>query len=171
MEFRFVNMGSQEWTVARQLRYTLFFEPMKLPVSLMDDEDEECGMHLVAIESGSVIGYGRLNALDDRDYQVSQMVVEPQWQGRGVGRQILNHLADRVRSAGGRTLRLAARTSVIEFYLKAGFQRVGDAFPSQKTGIPHACMMLSLNNSRSCAQREITEIRIHVFLTRYPVTV
>lgn len=45
-----------------------------------------------------------------------------------------------------RVRRLKAKLSAISFYQATGFQKNGNVFPSEKTGIPHTNMTLIINN-------------------------
>lgn len=144
MELRFVTYGSAEWADARQLRYSLFFQPMGLSLSVLDDGEEQAAMHLVALAGNRVVGYGRLYPLENGEYRLSQMVVTPACQGQGIGRQILQYLVNQVRASSGSILRLDARKTAVGFYSKAGFQQVGEVFLSSRTGIPHVTMVMRL---------------------------
>jgi aralkylamine N-acetyltransferase len=74
-----------------------------------------------AFDGNTLIGFGR--ALSDGEYQsaIYDMVVAPEYQGRGVGKAILTALMDKI--ACGRTL-LYAVPGKEEFYKKMGFARL-----------------------------------------------
>jgi ribosomal-protein-alanine N-acetyltransferase len=67
--------------------------------------DADCDAHpagiLVAEEDGRVIGYvtTRLNA-ESRLGWIPNLAVDPTWQGRGLGRQLLEAALDYLRDAG-----------------------------------------------------------------------
>ena len=91
-----------------------------------------------------MIAYGQLVFKGDRVYRVCQMVVQPKYQGQGLGRSILVFLIDRAKQEGAISLTLNARLTAVGFYQKLGFQAYGKPFPSSTTGIPHITMNKSL---------------------------
>ena len=70
VQTHFVKFGSQAWGEARRIRYSVFFEPHDLPLSVMDDSQETDAIHLVAIEVSQVVGYGRLFDLGHGQFQI-----------------------------------------------------------------------------------------------------
>lgn len=54
---------------------------------------------VVADRDGEIIGVARCDRMDSREAEVA-VVVEDAWQGRGLGRILVAHLADRARDAG-----------------------------------------------------------------------
>jgi predicted GNAT family N-acyltransferase len=139
----FVGYGSPPWQEARALRYALFFQPHRLPPSVMDDAHEAHATHLVAQEGGRVVGYGRLFYLEDGVAQISQMVVSPAHQGRGIGMRLLHGLLDCAAADEARSFELSARLPAIRFYTRAGFQPCGEVYASDKTGVLHVKMTLT----------------------------
>lgn len=149
MRFQFVTPGSREWHEARELRHASFFRPLGLPLSVMDDDEEPNGAHLVALIDGGVVGYGRLFDLGAGEFHLSQLVVAPDHRGKGIGSALLRALVGKARNDGGAVVKLAARVTAVSFYKAAGFHQVGDVFPSGKTGIPHVNMVLDIDRGEA----------------------
>jgi hypothetical protein len=145
LDIRFVEHGSREWHEGRALRHKLFYQALGHPQSVMDDDQEHHSAHLVVQENGKVIGYGRLFDHGAGEFQISQMAVDTDRQGRGIGKTILNRLISQAFDGGAKCIWLNARVSAVKFYEKAGFRPRGKAFPSEKTGIPHIKMNLTLD--------------------------
>jgi putative acetyltransferase len=85
------------------------------------------GTFLVARAGGRAVGCGALRKLDETSAEVKRMYVEPELQGRGVGRQILEALEAAARDLG--TSRLVLETGIyqaeaIALYRRAGFRPV-----------------------------------------------
>ena len=140
-----VLTGSPEWQDARDLRYAVFFAVHHLPYSVMDDRHEAGAFHLVAKEGERVVGYGRLAGLGSGRYEISQMVVDPGRQRKGIGRSLLDSLLRRADQAGAGEITLNARVGAVPFYERAGFIQSGGCFLSQTTGVPHVPMRKRLN--------------------------
>jgi len=68
--------------------------------------------------------------------------VFPSWVGCGVGLCLLEAAQDSARRRGHTMLQLSAQTQAAEFYARAGFVAVGDAY--QEAGIPHVAMQKAL---------------------------
>lgn len=60
--------------------------------------------------------------------QFRKLATAPDVQGKGYGRQMMQHLAEVSRSKGVRTLWCNARDTAETFYLKLGYQRTSDVF-------------------------------------------
>lgn len=71
------------------------------------------------------------------EFQIYQMVVEPKYQGQGLGRQILQALIEAATAQGASLVTLNARVTKMLFYQKSGFEPVGEVFASSSTGIAH----------------------------------
>jgi len=83
----------------------------------------------------AVIGTGRLTK-----GVISQMAIRTDYQNKGIGKQILNHLVEVCRNKEIKTVRLSARETAIGFYEKNNFKTIGEKYPSKKTGIVHQQM-------------------------------
>ncbi|MCL4327514.1 MAG: GNAT family N-acetyltransferase [Candidatus Thermoplasmatota archaeon] len=82
------------------------------------------GMSLVALESHAVLGYAIAIGIDEEDADVESIAVDPLYQGRGVGKQLLLALEDLMRSRGYIRSVLEVReknVSAISMYRKNGY--------------------------------------------------
>lgn len=137
MKITIIDRGSPYYEDALALRYSLFFEKYNLPREVLFDEDESTALHCALVEVDELIAYGRLNCRGDSLCQISQMVVDPQYQNRGYGMMILKRLVSIANEKDGRSISLNARMHAVGFYQKAGFTSVGEAFRSKRTGVEH----------------------------------
>ena len=85
--------------------------------------------HYVAARAGDkLVGYAgiaRLGLLQPHEYEVHTIGVDPAYQGRGIGRRLLNELLD---YAAGGVVHLEVRTdnaAAIALYRSVGFTKVG----------------------------------------------
>ncbi|MFN2298533.1 MAG: GNAT family N-acetyltransferase [Anaerolineales bacterium] len=153
MDIRFVEYGSAEWREARALRYAAFYRESGLPESVMDDGQEVKGSHLVAVHSGAVVGYGRLNDLGDGQFYISQMVVAPHHRGKGIGSKLLGCLIINAKKAGAELVLLSARLPAASLYERAGFHQEGEVLTSEKTGVSHIRMKLAVKGESNIKGR------------------
>jgi len=139
LTFRDVAAGSALHLQALALRHRIFFQPFGVPLEKVPDPQEEKSLHLVVVFGAMAIACGRLTG-DEGAAQISQLVVEPGFQKRGLGSELLRRLVARAGELGATSVYLNARLPLVPFYLRFGFSAVGDVFPSGKTGLPHQRM-------------------------------
>jgi GNAT superfamily N-acetyltransferase len=81
-----------------------------------------------AYDAGRLVGFGRTICDGSVHALVLDMIVLPEYQGRGIGTAILDRLVDRCRTAGIRDVQLFCAKGKAPFYVKNGFsQRPEDA--------------------------------------------
>jgi YbgC/YbaW family acyl-CoA thioester hydrolase len=126
---------------AQPIRTAVFVEEQKIPAELEYDVADAEAVHAVAVNRlGHVLATGRLLAAEEpRTGRIGRMAVHRALRGSGVGRQVLEALADAARARGDTAVMLHAQQSAIGFYLRAGFQPRGEAFV--EAGIPHQEMI------------------------------
>lgn len=76
---------------------------------------------MYSLESNSRIGGASLAYVFD-EYVVRTVAVEKKYQGQGLGRKLVEHVIDKVKSCGGKRVYLNAK--VPGFYKKLGFEIV-----------------------------------------------
>lgn len=130
---------------ALELRYELFFKGHDLPFNVLFDEKENASYHVAAFSDDDLIAYGRLSNLGRGEFQVSQLVVSPDFQRKGYGSQVLIKLMQLAEVKGAKSISLNARVSATGIYTKQGFKSVGATFKSKTTGIPHIQMVYHAN--------------------------
>ena len=145
-EIKFVEYDSPEYQAAAQLRYRLFYQEHSISFASIFNSQEKEYLHLAitANRDNQVVAYGRLECINDYEFQISQMVVEPQYQRQGLGTLILEKLSTIAVDKGASTLVLNARVTKILFYQNCGFETVGEVFASSTTGVSHIKMQKSL---------------------------
>lgn len=114
---------------------------VSLPGELLDERfaqkiaalsQADNGRYLVAESEGAIVGHARLDPLPlsaVRHVVHLTIAVHPGWQGRGVGRALLEHLIDWARASSGvEKIELhvrASNTQAQSLYRTMGFEEVG----------------------------------------------
>lgn len=111
----------QEFFDYYDLRWRILRAPWNQPKGSEQDELEGQAIHIIAVENDKIIGCGRAHFNSDEEAQIRYMAVENQWQGRGVGKMILDELEKRVIQKGAKKIILHARENVVRFYERNGF--------------------------------------------------
>ena len=141
-----MNMGTIQkgdilYKKALELRYLLFFKEHNLPEEIINDEKEDKSIHFAISQENELIAYGRLFAINSKEFQISQMLVSPRYQRQGYGEKLLLEIMRTARNQGAKKIMLNARTTAINLYEKLGFKKVGLVYSSKSTGIPHIKMV------------------------------
>ncbi|MFB6130513.1 MAG: GNAT family N-acetyltransferase [Salinigranum sp.] len=128
---------------AMAVREAVFVDEQGIPPGLERDGRESESIHFVAYESGRPVGAARLRPLDGDVGKVERVAVVPAVRGEGWGRRLMDAVESAARRRGMGRLTLHAQASVVGFYDRLGYERVGDVFA--EAGIEHVEMVASLD--------------------------
>ncbi|WP_290664722.1 GNAT family N-acetyltransferase [Ignavibacterium sp.] len=106
------------------LRWRILRAPWNQPKGSEQDELEGRAIHIIAVENNKIVGCGRAHFNSDEEAQIRYMAVENEWQGKGVGKLILDELEKRVIEKGAKKIILHARENVVKFYERNGYKLV-----------------------------------------------
>ena len=119
------------------LRHKVFVEEQGVPRELEIDEDDETAVHIVALEDGALVGTCRVLKADERA-KFGRLVVARAARGRGIGAALLAEAERRARTMGCERMVLAAQTSAMGLYERAGYTARGEVYLD--AGIEHVTM-------------------------------
>lgn len=106
------------------LRWRILRAPWNQPKGSEQDELEGEAIHIVVIDKDKIVGCGRAHFNTEDEAQIRYMAVENHWQGKGIGKLILDELEKRVLGKGAKKIILHARENVVRFYQKSGYKVV-----------------------------------------------
>ena len=109
------------------LRWRILREPWNQPKGSEQDELEGQAIHIIAIDGDKIVGCGRAHFNTEDEAQIRYMAVENEWQGKGVGKLILDELERRVLEKGAKKIVLHARENVVRFYEKNGYNIIKES--------------------------------------------
>jgi predicted GNAT family N-acyltransferase len=138
VDFRLVAHGSSEYDRTLDLRMRVLRAPLGLVFDAKDLAREAGDLHLAAFDSGRLIACLVLTPQTGSAIKMRQVAVEPDRQGSGIGRRLVEGSEEVAREHGYREMVLNARDSAVPFYLHLGYQLVGEPFI--EVTIPHRRM-------------------------------
>ncbi len=114
----------QEFFDYYDLRWRILRAPWYQPKGSEQDELEGQAIHIIAVENEKIIGCGRAHFNNNEEAQIRYMAVEKDWQGKGIGKKILDELENKVIEKGAKKIILHARENVVNFYKRNGYKVV-----------------------------------------------
>jgi GNAT superfamily N-acetyltransferase len=100
-------------------------------------EQIQDGRVFVAESDGAVVGFAALLPRSDGKMEMDGLFVEPDRQGRGIGRALVEHSAEFARATGSPALHVIGNPHAEGFYLRCGFALVG----ATRTRFGHASLL------------------------------
>jgi predicted GNAT family N-acyltransferase len=105
------------------LRWRILRAPWHQPAGSEKDDSEASCHHVIAVsDDGSIVGVGRLQFNSDDEAQIRYMAVEPAYEGRDIGRQIVTALESFAFEKERRKIVLDAREPAVGFYQRLGYE-------------------------------------------------
>lgn len=142
MIIRTIQTESREYEQMAALRLEVLLRPVGVPLSYIDPVKEKHDILIGAFVAARMIGCCVLTQKEAGVVQLRQMAVTPDWQGKGVGAAIVEYAEKEARKKGFTRLIMHARSNVVPFYEKSGYQVVGDPF--DEVGVEHRLMQKDL---------------------------
>lgn len=141
-ECRLLEFGTAVQKESIQLRREVLRIPLGLDFEQGDLDAESDQYHIACMDGSKVIGILLLKPLDNGVLKMRQVAVSAAIQGQGTGSQMVRFSESWAREQGYTFVELHARKTAVDFYLRLGYQVVGDEFA--EVGIPHLKMIKSL---------------------------
>jgi len=131
-----IEFATPEYDEAVHLRYEVLRRPLGLdftPEQLAAEYDD---VHLAGFDGmGRLVGYLCLTPLNNDEVKMRQVAVAPEWQGKGVGKKLVAASEELAKHLNFKRMTMHARETAVPFYLRLGYQTVGEQF--EEVTIPH----------------------------------
>ena len=139
-----VDFGSGRYDELVELRYKVLLEPLGLKFLDLHRAKEISYLHIACLDNleNKIVGGLMLIPLDDKNIRMMQVAVAPEYQGKGVGRSLVEYAEKRAKKAGFSKIIMHAMLSVVSFYEKMGYKQEGEIF--DESGITFAKMVKPL---------------------------
>jgi ribosomal protein S18 acetylase RimI-like enzyme len=140
MEFTWIDINHPLYQSERKLRFELLYQPFGF-FELEEFPGEDKCLHLVAVIDHKVIGCVLFHPEGDTG-RMQQLAVSSEHQARGVGRQLVQALEERLVRDGFKSLYKEVRLPVVEFFEKVGYSSDSDVY--ERSGLDHRRMKKDL---------------------------
>ncbi len=109
------------------------------------DETDKLAYHIVAFMEDKIVGCGRLfEADEDGTYHIGRIAVLNSYRGNGIGYEIMKRIeVFSKENLNAVTLELSAQKRALDFYIKLGYETVGDEYLEEN--YPHYYMRKTIN--------------------------
>ena len=108
-------------------------------------EGDEAAVHFGGSVQGELVSVVSVFSHEHQQMRLRKFAILPEFQGRGYGSSLINHIIDYLEGTSTHKLWCDARQEAIPFYLKQGFVEHGDAF--LKSGVSYIRMYRHLKNA------------------------
>jgi N-acetylglutamate synthase-like GNAT family acetyltransferase len=128
------------------LRYDVLRAGLPRDAAYFPGDRDATTVHLAAHSNGKVIACATIliNQWDGQPaFQLRGMAVDPAWQGKSIGRTLLDEVHRTAINAGVKILWANARVPAAQFYCKNGWEIVSEQFEIPTAG-PHYKMVRRL---------------------------
>lgn len=141
VQIRLVQNESERQALYFQ-RWIVLRKPLGLAQGTEQDKYEQEAIPLIATIDNKIVGSVRLRILSSNLGSLGYLAVLSEFQGQGIGKQLVLSLLEVARGKGVKTVRAKVREGAIGFYQKLGFEVREEK--SVFLGIPHIFAYLSL---------------------------
>ena len=139
-----INSTSPKYKPVFDLRDEILRKPLGLSLRNEDMSRDHKNTIFIAEHDNKIIGCVLLEPIDSDTAQLRAMAVYNEWQGKGIGRMLVQALEEYAWQNSYKKIILHARKIIHSFYLSMNYKVVGDEFT--EVGIPHFHMEKSNPN-------------------------
>lgn len=133
-----IDAASPLYTEVWELREEILRKPLGLSLKNEDLSRDNHNAIFIAQADDRVIGCVFLEPLSGGSIQLRAMAVYVHWQGKGIGKLLVQHAESYAWSQGYMRIELHARKVALGFYDSMGYTSYGPEFT--EVGIPHYMM-------------------------------
>ncbi len=139
-----VEFATPECDEILKLRYDILRKPLGLFFDENDISQEYDQIHLGCYKTSNLqlVGCLLLKPIDEAIIKMRQVAVEESFQGKSIGRMLVEHSENWAKNQGFEEMQLHARLTAVPFYEKLNYKIRGDIF--QEVNIDHYFMFKKL---------------------------
>lgn len=144
LEFKVIEHNSKDYWDTVHLRELVLRQPLGMRFSAEELELENHSYHIACYdESHKIIGTAMFVPLSETKLKMRQVVVSEDWQGRGIGKELIEFAENFAQSKGYTLIEANVRQTAMGFYESMDYIKQGKEF--SEVGIPHMKVEKRLN--------------------------
>jgi len=121
------TQGLKDCEDAKLIREIVFIEEQGFKDEF--DNMEALATHIVVYENDMPIATARFFAINNTEiFKIGRIAVKKEYRGQGIGKKIVEHCEEQIKSLGGIKVLISAQVRVLEFYESLGYVAVGDEY-------------------------------------------
>ncbi|WP_338790683.1 GNAT family N-acetyltransferase [Bernardetia sp. MNP-M8] len=145
LEFRVIEHNSKDYWDTVHLRELVLRQPLGMRFSSEELELENNSYHIAVYdETQKIIGAAMFVPLSSTKLKMRQVVVAEDWQGRGIGKELIEFAENFAQSKDYQLIEANVRQTAMGFYESMNYQKQGKEFT--EVGIPHMKVEKKLNS-------------------------
>lgn len=133
-----INTDHLHFTAVFALRDKVLRQPLGLSLYNEDTSGDVEDEIFIALQNEKVIGCVMMKTINAEVQKLRQMAVCTDWQGEGIGAQLVRNAEAAAIQSGIKMISLHAREYAVGFYEKLGYKKEGASF--LEVNIPHFAM-------------------------------
>lgn len=160
MKYSIIKYNSEQYPKMINLRYRILREPLGLTFTEKGLEQDKTDILCVGEDQNIVVACCILSPINEANMQLRQMAVDESYQGKAIGSELIQFAEKVAQEMSFTEIILHARKQAVGFYLKAGYNSVGDEFT--EVGIPHLKMkkeisLIMENNNWEIEKKQVLD--------------
>lgn len=162
-------VSEEDFIAYHQVRFEQLRKPWaQAKGSEVDDLENQSVHRMVVDQKGNVAAVGRLHKTSCFVAQIRFMAVSDKYQGRGLGKIVLNALEHEAAIQGVETIELNAREVALNFYQACDYQLLNEAHTLYGE-VKHFAMVKQINRIENSSSTWLTELK-QVWHSTIPVS-
>lgn len=138
MDIRLAEHGTRDYWEAVKLRDQVLRQPLGLAFTDNELAAEADQLHFLGYMDRKAVACAVLQWVTPVVAKMRQVAVRRDFQNQGLGRRLVESFEDEALRRGFHEIVLHAREVAVPFYLRLGYEVVGDPF--EEIGLPHQRM-------------------------------
>ena len=138
IEIKEINHKAVEYEQLLHFRNRLLRQPLGLDLFQEDLSEDTKDYIIVALRGNKIVGCVMLQPKDEHVVKLRQMATAEDFQGKGLGKILVNNAEETALEYGFKEIILHARLTAKGFYEKLGYEPYGEIFT--EVTIPHIAM-------------------------------
>jgi predicted GNAT family N-acyltransferase len=136
VELKRIPFATPDYADEVALRSKILREPLGLKLTTEELALEVSDIHLGAYSDQELVACLVLKRLSTETMKMRQVAVAEDYQGKGIGQQLVRFSEFLTQQLGCHSMELNARLTAVDFYLKLGYKIESDGTFSE-VGLPH----------------------------------